>query len=197
MTVLTAILTENFADWQFGMLAGVARGNCDIDVVTAAPATVALKSMGGLRVQPDLAIHDIDLYGTDAIAVIGGGIWDGSQAPDFSELLTIAHGHGKVIGAIGGATRALAAAGLLDNIPHTSNDIGTLAAVPAYRGHAQFVASATALKCGRVITASGLAPVSFMRAMLAALGHESVDVVQYAERFSVEFGMKPRQRLAA
>lgn len=194
MPRLIAILTDNFADWEFGLLAAAGRGYCGIDVVSASADTALITSMGGLKVTPDMAIHDIDLPSTDAIAIIGGTTWGRPRAPDLSELLSIAHSHGKVIGAICDGTRALAASGLLDTIPHTSNEPATLAAVPAYRGHAHYVDSAAALKFGRIVTASGLAPVSFMRAMITAMGHGGEMLEHHAAKFGAEFeGWKERR----
>lgn len=196
MTTLAIILTDNFADWEFGLLAAAARGYSGIEVVTASPDGAPLVSMGGLRVAPDLAVADIDLLRVDAIAVIGGTMWDRADAPDISELLTIAHAHGKLIGAICGATRTLAAAGLLDSIPHTSNDPATFADLRGYRGHAHYVASPAALKCGRLVTAPGLAPVSFMRSMITAMGHGGEALEQYAAMFGMEFEGRRERRVA-
>lgn len=187
MTTIAAILTDSFADWEFGLLAAAARGYCGVDVVTASPEGASVTSMGGLKVSPDMSIDDIDLAAVDAIAVIGGGLWDQPGAPDLTELLTIAYAHGHFIGAICGGTRALAASGLLDAIPHTSNEAGYLANVPGYRGHGHYVASPAAVKCGHIITASGLAPVSFMRTMITALGKGGPELDHYADMFATEF----------
>jgi putative intracellular protease/amidase len=196
MTTIAAILTDNFADWEFGLLAAAARGYCGIEVITASPDGAAVISMGGLKVTPDIAINEIDLAGVDAIAVIGGAAWDRPEAPDLAELLAIAHDHGKLIGAICGGIRALASSGMLDAIPHTSNDASALAGIPTYRGHAHYVTSPTALKCGRIITAPGLAPVSFMRAMISALGKGGPELEHYAELFGAEFEMRRERRAA-
>jgi putative intracellular protease/amidase len=196
MTTIAAILTERFADWEFGLLAAAARGYCGIEVIPASPEVAPLTSMGGLTVTPELAIHDIDLSRIDAIAVIGGAAWDQPGAPDLNELLKIAHAHGKLIGAICGGTRALAASGLLDAIPHTSNDPAYLAGIPGYRGNNYYVASPAALKCGRIITASGLAPVSFMRAMITALGKGGPELEYYADMFGLEFEGRQERRAA-
>lgn len=187
MTMITAILTDSYSDWEFGLMAAAARGFCGIEVVTASPDGAPISSMGGLRVQPDMAIHDIDLARTDAVAIIGGAVWNGADAPDLTELLNIAHEHGKLIGAICGGTRALAASGLLNAIPHTSNEPSDLADIPGYRGHRHYVASPAALKCGRIVTASGLAPVSFMRSMVTALGRGGPELDYYARMFGMEF----------
>jgi putative intracellular protease/amidase len=196
MTTIAAILTDSFADWEFGLMAAAARGFCGLDVITASPEGAPVASMGGLNVTPDMAIHDIDLARVDAIAIIGGAVWDRLDAPDLTELLTIAHGHGKLIGAICGGTRALAASGLLDAIPHTSNEPGYLANVRGYRGHGHYVTSPAALKCGHIITASGLAPVSFMRSMISALGRGGPELEYYSDMFGMEFEGRDERRAA-
>lgn len=187
MTTLIAILTETFADWELAPLAAAARGYCGIEIVTATPDGAPVTSMGGLRVTPDMAVGDIDPTRADALVVIGGAIWDSAKAPDLGDLLGIAHRNGKLIGAICGGTKALAGAGLLDAIPHTSNDSHYLAGVAGYAGHAYFVASAAALKCGRIVTAPGLAPISFMRIIITALGHGGAELDHYAGMFGAEF----------
>lgn len=196
MKTIAAILHDSFADWEFGLMAAAARAYCGIEVVTASPERAPVTSMGGLWVTPDMAVHDIDLAHVDAIAIIGGAAWDQADAPDVGDLLAIAHGHGKLIGAICGGTRALAASGLLNAIPHTSNDAAYLADIPAYRGHAHYVASPAALKCGRIVTASGLAPVSFMLAMITALGKGGAELEHYADLFGLEFEARRARRAA-
>lgn len=196
MTTIAALLTDSFADWEFGLLAAAARGYCGIEVITASPDGAGVISMGGLKVTPDIAFNEIDLAGVDAIAIVGGTVWDKPEAPDLTELLAIAHDHGKLIGAICGGIRALAGSGLLDAIPHTSNDASALADIPAYRGHAHHVASPTAIKCGRIITAPGLAPVSFMRAMISALGKGGPELEHYAGMFGAEFEIGRERRAA-
>ena len=195
MTRMLAILTDDYADWEFGLVAAAARGYSGIEVVTASPDGQPVISMGGLRVQPDLAINDIDLAAVDALVVIGGTAWEGDGALDISELLHAAHSNGRLIAAICGGTRALAASGLLDAIPHTSNDAAYLADVRGYFGAAHYVASPAAFRCGRIITAPGTAPVSFMRGIITALGKGGEALDYYAEMFGAEFD--GRRRMAA
>lgn len=195
MTTLTAILTENFADWELAPLAAAARGYSDIEVVTATPEGRPVTSMGGLRVMPDMAIDEIGLMAIDALVVIGGTVWDTPDAPDLSRLLTDAHREGKLIGAICGGTRALARSGLIDAIPHTSNDSRYLADAEGYNGHSYFVASSAALRCGRIVTASGMAPISFMRTIITALGKGGGELDYYAAMFGAEF--EGRRQMAA
>ena len=37
MTTILALLTPNYADWEFGLLAAAARGYCEVEVLTASP----------------------------------------------------------------------------------------------------------------------------------------------------------------
>ena len=74
---------------------------------------------------------------------------------------------GTPVAAICGATGGLAAAGLLDERPHTSNAREFLEAT-GYAGAAHYV-DAPAVTDGLLITATAVAPVEFAREVLARL----------------------------
>ena len=168
MTTLTIALTEGFADWEAAMLAATARSWYGVDVRHATLDGGGVRSAGGMQVTPDDTL-DQALNGADAIAVIGGRIWRTDAAPDLTVRLQSFHAAGKIVGGICDGTRALARAGLLDRIHHTSNDADTLD-VPGYAGAAHFAAAGRAVRDGTIVTASGLQPVSFMAEMLRAMG---------------------------
>ena len=186
MTTILALLTPNYADWEFGLLAAAARGYCEVDVLTASPDGEPVLSMGGLKAQPDMAFNDIDLGKLRALLVIGGTIWESDEAPDTSELLRAANWDQRLIGAICGGTRALASAGLLDRVQHTSNSADYLADVSGYHGRDFYRDIPTALRAGNIITAPGTAPVSFMKTVLEALGRGSSNLDYYAGMFGAE-----------
>jgi putative intracellular protease/amidase len=74
------------------------------------------------------------------------------------------------VAAICGATVAMARAGLLDDRRHTSNMPSYLSEqVPAYRGAASYEPSLAVYDRG-LITASGLGPVEFARAIFNEVG---------------------------
>jgi len=143
-------------------------------------------SMGGLKAQPDMAFNDIDLGKLRALIVIGGTVWEGDEAPDTAELLRAANWDQRLIGAICGGTRALAAAGLLDRVQHTSNAAEHLSDIKGYRGADFYRDVPTALRAGHIITAPGTAPVSFMKTVLEALGKGSANLDYYAGMFGAE-----------
>jgi hypothetical protein len=58
------------------------------------------------------------------------------------------------------------------------------------------VTSPAALKCGHIITASGLAPVSFMRSMISALGRGGPELEYYSDMFGMEFEGRDERRAA-
>jgi putative intracellular protease/amidase len=186
MTTILTLLTPNFADWEFAMIGAVARGYCRIDVRTASPDGAPVVSLGGLKAMPDMAINDVDLLRVDALVVIGGPTWEEANAPDVRDLLRAAHWNGSLIGAICGGTRALASTGLLDHVAHTSNARDYLLDVPFYRGAGHYRDSSSAIRSGRIITAPGTAPVSFMKEVIGALGKGSADLDFYAELFGAE-----------
>ncbi len=92
----------------------------------------------------------------------------------------------RLIGAICGGTRALASAGLLDRVQHTSNSADYLADVSGYHGRDFYRDIPTALRAGNIITAPGTAPVSFMKTVLEALGRGSSNLDYYAGMFGAE-----------
>lgn len=186
MTTILALLTPNYADWEFAMVAAAARGYCEIDVITASPDADAITSMGGLKSMPDMAFNDIDLGQVGALLVIGGTTWESADAPDIGELLRAANWDQRLIGAICGGTRALAASGLLDRVQHTSNFKDYIADIPNYRGADFYRDVPTALRAGNIITAPGTAPVSFMKTVIGALRKGSRDLDFYAEMFGAE-----------
>lgn len=192
MTTILAVLTPDYADWEFAMVAAAARGYCDIEVLTASPDGGPVVSMGGLQAMPDMAINDIDLGKLRALLVIGGTIWESAEAPDISELLRAANWDQRLIGAICGGTRPLAAAGLLDRVQHTSNSAAYLADLPTYRGRDFYRDTPAALHAGNIITAPGTPPVSFMKTVIEALGKGGPNLDYYAGMFGAEHYMGRR-----
>ena len=170
MSGIVIVLTENYADWESALLAAVVRGFYGVEVQTAGPGGLPLTSAGGYRVSPDLALESLDPAAFDLLVINGGSVWESDAAPDIGDLLERTRAAGKPIAAICGATRALAAAGLLDAVPHTSNGKGYLDGIENYRGAALYSDRPGAVSAGGIITAAGTSPVGFMKAVCETLG---------------------------
>jgi putative intracellular protease/amidase len=164
------LVFDGFADWEPAYaLAELRRwGKRAVVVIgfTASPVT----SMGGLRVAPDRRLADVDPADVELLILPGGDLWEGDYPrAALEELLRALLSAAVPIAAICGGTLAVARAGLLNDRRHTSNMPGYLRAhAPEYSGTAGYDA-ALAVNDRGVITASGLGPVDFARAIFREL----------------------------
>lgn len=162
------ILPDGFADWETPLIAAAAPEYCGVTVRHATPGGGDVRSIGGLTVS---GLPDIALDGDEVIVLCGGDLWAGDQSPDLSDLLRQAHANGQPVAGICAATLALARAGLLERVAHTSNSPEFVDHyLPAYRGRDRYVDQPRALADGGIITAPGTAPVSFATEVLRAAG---------------------------
>ena len=169
MTTIVTILTPGYADWETALLNAVARSFYGVKTLFATPDGQAVTSAGGLNVTPDMAVGDIDVTQIDALVVNGGAVWATPDAPDITPLLHAARDAGKTVAGICDATLALAKAGLLDDIPHTSNGPNNLPPT-GYAGALHYQDQPEAVTSGRIVTAAGTAPLSFMAGVMDTLG---------------------------
>lgn len=179
------ILTENFADWETALINATARGYYGFETRFATPKGAPVTSFGGMSVTPQLALEAIRLDELDLLIVCGGTIWQTDQAPDIAALLAAAHERKIVIAGICDGTRALAQAGVLDKVLHTSNSAHNLAAT-RYAGGAYYRDVPYAVADQRVVTAPGTAPVSFTAEILRALGIDDDNLKAYLAMHGAE-----------
>ena len=186
MTTIVTLLTEGFADWETTLLNAVAHAFYKLDVRYATPDGKPVTSAGGMRVMADLAMAEIDVQAIDAIVFCGGTAWQSPGAPDIARLARAATRKGRVVAGICDGTVALARTGLLDDIAHTSNGAGYLD-VTDYKGKSHYRDVPHAVTDGRIITAPGTAPVSFMEAVMKALGRGDDDLAYYVGLHAAQF----------
>ena len=185
MTTIVTILTPGFADWETALLNAAAHSYYGIDTRYATPGGDPVTSSGGLRVMSDLSIEALDPAGFDALVICGGTAWSSTDAPDLGELLRRTAAAGKTVAGICDGTLALARSGLLDNVPHTSNSPDNLPPT-GYAGAAHYRDQPQAVLAGRIVTAAGTAPVSFMAAVMETLGHADDDLKFYTGLYAAE-----------
>jgi putative intracellular protease/amidase len=189
MTTIVTILTEGFADWETGLLNGVARGFYRAETRYATPGGEPVTSTGGMQVTPDLALEDIDPAELDALVVCGGTAWQTPQAPDLTSLLTAAVKAGKVVGAICDGTVAAAKTGILDNVAHTSNGVGYLD-TSGYKGKSRYRDVPHAVRDGNIVTGAATMPVSFMAEVMRAVGLADDQLEFYLGMHAAEHGAR-------
>ncbi|MFB8245371.1 DJ-1/PfpI family protein [Streptomyces sp. NPDC055952] len=159
---------DTLADWETGhATAQLARAGREIR--TVGPATAPVRSTGGLRIQPDLALPDLRPEDSALLILPGADLWDtGDDLAPFARTARAFLDAGVPVAAICGATAGLARAGLLDDRAHTSAVSFYLAAT-GYAGAGRYV-EADAVTDRGLVTAGPTEPVAFAREILGLLG---------------------------
>ncbi|MER5886202.1 DJ-1/PfpI family protein [Streptomyces sp. NPDC001941] len=159
---------DTLADWETGhATAWLARTGHEVRTVGL--STDPVRSIGGLRITPDLALGDLRPEDSALLLLPGADLWDaGDDLAAFAKAARSFLDAGTPVAAICGATAGLAREGLLDDRAHTSAAPEYLAAT-GYRGAAHY-ADADAVTAGDLITAGPTEPVAFAREVLGRLG---------------------------
>ncbi|MBP1850170.1 DJ-1/PfpI family protein [Rhizobium halophytocola] len=186
MPTLAIALHNDFADWEPALLMAAARGYLGAKIVTASPDGGPVTSMGGLSVTPDLAYADLDPAACDALVIPGGLAWEKGNAPDFAPLVRAFRANGKVVAGICAAASALAGSGVLDDVAHTGNALGSHQRQPGYQGASLYRDQPQAVSDKGIVTASGNAPHSFAVEVLKAVGLWSAEAQAEMAGFSAE-----------
>jgi putative intracellular protease/amidase len=187
MASVGLILTPGFADWEYAFIAGTASPFYGIDVRFFAPVPGQFRSQGGLAVTVDGSLQQCLEWKPDVVVIIGGVIWESAEAPDLREFLRASRTNGSTVAGICGGTLALARAGLLDTVPHTSNNADFLQKHAAgYQGATLYRNSPTAVVADGIITAPGPAPVSFTCAVFESAGLSPEIVSQFRSMLAAE-----------
>ncbi|MEW2608808.1 DJ-1/PfpI family protein [Streptomyces sp. NPDC047880] len=159
---------DTLADWETGhATAHLARAGHEVR--TVGPSTAPVRSTGGLRVLPDLALADLRPEDSALLILPGADLWDtsGDLAP-FARTARAFLDAGVPVAAICGATAGLAREGLLDDRDHTSAVSFYLAAT-GYAGGGRYVETDAVTDRG-LVTAGPTEPVAFAREVLRLLG---------------------------
>lgn len=170
------VFIPGFADWEYGLLSASAVEWFGGRALSLSPDGKSVKSMSGFALAPDRPIDPEANGDLDAVAVIGSDLWASEAAPDVSDLLKSVRQRGGVVGGICGATLALARAGLLADVKHTSNGRDwILHHLPDYAGREKYQDVPHAVRDAGIVSAPGSAPGTFALEFLQALhpGNES------------------------
>ncbi|WP_326721629.1 glutamine amidotransferase [Streptomyces sp. NBC_00243] len=159
---------DTFADWETGhTTAYLARAGRQIR--TVGPTRESVTTIGGVRIQPDLALDELRPEDSSLLILTGADLWDtGDDLAPFARKARAFLDAGVPVAAICGGTAGLAREGLLDDRAHTSAVSFYLAAT-GYKGGERYV-DADAVTDGNLITAGPTEPVAFAREVFGLLG---------------------------
>jgi len=123
-----------------------------------------------LKILPDIILDECSIESTDTLILPGGETWTETIHQPILTIVERCLKEGTLVAAICGATMGLAQTGLLNSRPHTSNDLEYLKMIcPNYTGEKDFKMESVVTD-GKLITASGIAPLEFSVHVLRALG---------------------------
>ena len=175
-TVYVYVL-DTLADWEIGHITAELHSRRffkkdapQVIVKTVGISKEPVKTMGGLTVTPDCVLDDMKIGESSVLLLPGADTWnDPKQAKVIEKAGALLAAGGTVCG-ICGATVALAAAGLLDHRPHTSNGVGFLDMFcPGYQGQSCYV-DAPSVADGNLITAGTTGGLLWAKQIIERLG---------------------------
>lgn len=164
------LVFAGFADWQAALALCEIRRPGEWQVQTVGFSTAPVQSMGGLAVQPNLSLAQLDPARAALLIVPGGHLWLRGEGEPAVAAIRQLHAAGAPVAGIDSGVLALARAGLLDHCRHTGNGSGQLATqVPAYAGAGHYDSEVLAVSDGGVISASHLGTIEFAREVIHTL----------------------------
>ena len=192
MFTIYVYVLDTLADWELGhVISELNSGRFfkkdapRVSLKTVSDSKEPIKTMGGLTIVPDCLIEDIALSKESVLLLPGADTWNyskhGAIIEKASEFLSL----GATVGAICGATVALANFGLLNNRPHTSNGPGFLEMVsPLYKGQSFYI-DKPSVADNNLITASSTGSLLWAKQIIEHLGvFESNTLESWYEYFS-------------
>ncbi|MCR8846428.1 glutamine amidotransferase [Paenibacillus sp. SC116] len=176
---------DTMADWEIGYVTAelnsgryFKKGLSPSKIVTVGIDKNPVTTMGGVKILPDMTLAECSIDSIDALILPGGDTWTEAIHQPILKIAERCLKEDIVVAAICGATMGLAQMGLLDSRWHTSNDLEYLKMVcPTYTGEAYYKLG-SAVTDGKLITASGVAPLEFSVHVLKALGVFSQKTLQ-------------------
>ncbi|KGE19402.1 type 1 glutamine amidotransferase family protein [Paenibacillus wynnii] len=168
---------DTMSDWEIGYLTAelnsgryYKKGLAPSKIVTVGIEKTPVTTMGGLKILPDIKLDECSIESTDLLILPGGDTWTETIHQPILKIAQRCLKEGILVAAICGATMALAQTGLLNSRWHTSNDLEYLKMIcPTYTGE-KYYKMESAVTDGKLITASGIAPLEFSVHVLRALG---------------------------
>lgn len=167
---------DTMSDWEIGYLTAelntgryFKKGLAPLKIVTVGIEKTPVTTMGGLKILPDIQLDELDIERADALILPGGNTWTETMHQPILKIAEKCLNEGIWVAAICGATMGLAQAGLLNSRRHTSNDLEYLKMIcPNYTGEKDYQME-SAVTDGKLVTASGIAPLEFTVHGLKAL----------------------------
>jgi thiJ/pfpI family protein len=176
MKNIVFVILDEFADWEAAFLSSALNDkNITKNYITnfASIDKNLKKSMGNLKVLPDLTLEEIDENDVDGLVLIGGRTWRSQTEETNSKIVELVkkfkNNSDKVVGAICDAAYFLATNGLLNDRKHTVNSFDEIKDNLNYTNAKNFVEMESVID-GNLVTAKGDSSIHFAKNVMIALG---------------------------
>ena len=176
MKNIVFVILDEFADWEAAFLSSSLNDKNITKNYTTNFASIdknLKKSMGNLKVLPDLTLKEIDENDVDGLVLIGGRTWRSQIEETNTKIVELVkkfkNNPNKVVGAICDAAYFLATNGLLNDRKHTVNSFDEIKDNSNYTNSKNFVEMESVID-GNLVTAKGDSPIHFAKNVMMALG---------------------------
>ena len=176
MKNIVFVILDEFADWEAAFLSSALNDKNITKNYTTNFASIdknLKKSMGNLKVLPDLTLKEIDENDVDGLVLIGGRTWRSQIEETNTKIVELVkkfkNNPNKVVGAICDAAYFLATNGLLNDRKHTVNSFDKIKDNSNYTNAKNFVEMESVID-GNLVTAKGDSPIHFAKNVMMALG---------------------------
>jgi len=157
---------DTLADWEIAFLIAeinsgryLKKGIAKPQIIKVGNNLTPIKTMGGIEIYPDIDVDNLNIKPDDFVILPGANTWQNGNNQKIIDKIN--EYPDIIVGAICGATAALADNGILDNRKHTSNDKEYLKMVcKNYKGE-NFYEYKPVVVDNNMITATGIAPLEF------------------------------------
>ena len=185
MAIIYIYVLDTLADWELGHVMPelhsgrfFKKGAQPVSIKTVSYSKDPIRTMGGLTIVPDCTVDEMIVNDSNMLLLPGADTWSdakhGAIITKAGEFLS----SGAAVGAICGATAALACAGMLNQRKHTSNGPGFLEMVaPGYEGQA-FYMDEPSVSEHNLITASSTGALLWAKQIIAHLDVFAPDTLE-------------------
>lgn len=185
MFTIYVYVQDTLADWELGYVTSelnsgrfFKKNAQHVSLKTVSASKAPIRTMGGLTVAPDCQIDDIVVAETSVLLLPGANTWSDPKNDAILHKAGEFLSAGATVGAICGATAALAGCGLLDNRPHTSNGPGFLEMFAHdYKGQSFYI-DQPSVADHNLITAGSTGSLLWAKQIIERLGIFQADTLE-------------------
>ncbi|WP_434284467.1 DJ-1/PfpI family protein [Clostridium botulinum] len=183
--IIYLYILESMAEWEVGyilqaisMESMLKKQNREFVIKTVSTSKNPIKTIGGLTITSDCLLDEMDEDNMVALLLPGAESWNSEENNQILEKALSYIDKGILVGAICGATLALADLKVLDKFKHTSNSLDYLTLFSKqYSGKELYVNSPAVVDCN-LITASSAGGLLWAKHIIQYLNVFSCDIIE-------------------